>query len=58
VLSAIRRLIHQGNRFVSNVSTASTSEISEDVIKAELSHELKRIDYDVFNRAGVPAAIT
>jgi hypothetical protein len=59
VLSAIRRLIHQGNRFVSNVSTASTSEISEDVIKAELSHELKRIDNDVFNRApGVPVAIT
>ena len=50
VLSAIRRLIHQGNRFVSNVSTASTSEISEETIKAELSHELARIDNDVFKR--------
>jgi phosphoenolpyruvate carboxylase len=50
VLSAIRRLIQQGNRYITNVSTASTSEISEETIKAELSHELARIDNDVFKR--------
>jgi hypothetical protein len=50
VLSAIRRLIQQGNKYITNVSTASTSEISEETIKAELIHELARIDNDVFKR--------
>jgi len=50
VLSAIRRLVQQGNKYITNVSTASTSEISEETIKAELTHELARIDNDVFKR--------
>ena len=50
VLSAIRRLVQQGNKYITNVSTASTSEISEETIKAELIHELARIDNDVFKR--------
>jgi hypothetical protein len=50
VLSAIRRLIQQGNKYITNVSTASASEISEETIKAELTHELTRIDADVFKR--------
>ena len=50
VLSAIRRLNQQGNKYITNVSTASTSEISEETIKAELIHELARIDNDVFKR--------
>ena len=57
VLSAIRRLIQQGNRYITNVSTASTSEISEETIKAELTHELARIDNDVFKRGGVAVPV-
>jgi len=50
LISAIRRLIHQGDRFVVNITDTSTSEISEDTVKAEFSHELARIDNDVFKR--------
>ena len=57
ILSAIRRLIQQGNRYITNVSTASTSEISEETIKAELSHELVRIDNDVFKRGGAAVPV-
>jgi len=57
ILSAIRRLIQQGNKYMSNISTVSNSEISEDTIKAELSHELTRIDYDVFKRGNNNAAV-
>jgi hypothetical protein len=57
VLSAIRRLVQQGNKYITNVSTASTSEISEETIKAELSHELARIDNDVFKRGGVAVSV-
>jgi hypothetical protein len=50
LISAIRRLIHQGDRFVSNITDTSTSEISEDTVKAEFTHELTRIENDVFKR--------
>ena len=50
LISAIRRLIHQGDRFVVNITDTSTSEISEETVKAEFSHELARIDNDVFKR--------
>jgi hypothetical protein len=50
VLSAIRRMNQQGSRYMINVSNAASSEISEETIKAELSHELDRIDRDVSNR--------
>jgi hypothetical protein len=56
VLSAIRRLIQQGNKYMTNVSTASNSEISEETIKAELTHELARIDNDVFKKGNNAAA--
>lgn len=50
VLSAIRRMIQQGNRYIENVSVAATSEISEETVRAELRHELDRINNDVFNK--------
>jgi hypothetical protein len=50
ITSAIRRLIQQGERFMTNIMDTSTSEISEDTTKGEFSHELARIDNDVFKR--------
>jgi hypothetical protein len=50
ITSAIRRLIQQGERFMTNIMDTSTSEISEDTTKGEFSHELSRIDNDVFKR--------
>jgi hypothetical protein len=49
ILSAFRRMIRTGNHYLTNVSNAASSEISEETIKAELSHELNRIDHDVSN---------
>ena len=52
IVSALRRLIQQGNKYMTNVATASTSQISEETINAELSNGLARIDNDVFTRGG------
>jgi hypothetical protein len=62
IISALRRLIQQGDRFITNISDTSTSEISEETVKAEFSHEIARIDNDVFRRVGnnntnVPAIV-